>query len=56
VRFSVFTFLAVRYGSRIAAGFGAHVRLIVFGAGVLVIVVLIWRAIRRRGRSLQPVE
>jgi membrane protein DedA with SNARE-associated domain len=56
VRFSVFTFLAVKYGSRIAAGFGAHVRLILFAAGVVVAIVLVWRAVRRRSRHLQPAE
>jgi membrane protein DedA with SNARE-associated domain len=50
VRFAVFTFLAVKYGSRIAAGFGAHGRLILVVIGLMVVILLIARALRRRSR------
>jgi membrane protein YqaA with SNARE-associated domain len=50
VRFALFTFIAVKYGPRLAAGFGAHARLILLVAGVAVAVLLIWRAMHRRGR------
>jgi uncharacterized membrane protein YdjX (TVP38/TMEM64 family) len=50
VRFALFTFIAVKYGPRLAAGFGAHVRLILFVAGLVIVALLVWRALRRRGR------
>jgi membrane protein DedA with SNARE-associated domain len=56
VRFALFTFLAVKYGPRIAAGFGAHVRLILIVAGLIIALVLVLRAVRRRGRHIEALE
>jgi membrane protein DedA with SNARE-associated domain len=56
IRFGVFTFLAVRYGSRIAAGFGAHIRLILLVGGIIIVVVLVGRALRRRSRREEATE
>jgi membrane protein YqaA with SNARE-associated domain len=56
LRFSIFTFIAVKYGPKLAAGFGAHVRLILLIGGVLVAAYLVWRALRRRGRSVPAIE
>jgi membrane protein DedA with SNARE-associated domain len=56
VRFSVFTFLAVKYGPRIAAGFGAHVRVILILAGTAIAVLLVVRALRKRGRRVEVTE
>jgi len=56
VRFSIFTFLAVRYGTKIAAGFGAHLRLILVVAGLVIAVLLVVRALRRRSRAAVPAD
>ena len=56
VRFGVFTFLAVRYGSRIAAGFGAHIRLILLVLGIVIVIILVGRALRRRSRREEAAE
>ena len=56
VRFALFTFIAVKYGPRLAAGFGAHVRLILVIAGIVIALLLIVKAVRRRGRRVEAVE
>lgn len=56
VRFAVFTFLAVRFGSRIAAGLSAHARIILLVGGIIIVVVLIVRALHRRSRRQQATE
>src|SRR4051794_321026 len=56
IRFGLFTFIAVKYGPRLAAGFGAHVRLILAIAGLVIAVLLVWKALRRRGRRVAVAE
>jgi membrane protein DedA with SNARE-associated domain len=56
IRFGLFTFIAVKYGPRLAAGFGAHVRLILVIAGLAIAVLLVWKALRRRGRRVAVAE
>lgn len=55
VRFSVFTFLAVKFGPQIASGVGAHLRLVLLGVGVIAAAALIARYMRRT-RSAQVAE